>query len=62
MTVDCSDNLIYNYSNKLVTLLGVKGMVVIETEDSTLICPKEKAADVKKIIKKLKNPKLEKHL
>lgn len=62
VTVDCCDNLVYNYSGKLLAMLGVKGMVVIETEDSVLICPKNKAADVKKVIKKLKNPKLEKYL
>lgn len=62
VSVDCRDNLVYNYSGKLLALLGVKGMVVIETEDALLVCPKEKAVDVKKIIKKLKNPKFEKYL
>lgn len=62
VNIEGKDNLVYNYSNKLITMVGVEGMVVIETGDSLLICPKEKAQDVKKIVDKLKIKKLNKYL
>lgn len=62
ISVDCNNNLIYNYTDKLVTALGVKNMIIIKTEDTTLVCPKDKAHDVKKIVKKLKTPRYEKYL
>src|SRR3989339_905175 len=62
LNIEGSDNLVYNYSDKLITMVGVRGMVVIETEDSLLLCPKEKAQDVKKIVDKLKIKKLDKYL
>jgi mannose-1-phosphate guanylyltransferase len=37
-------------------------MVVIETEDAVLVCPKERAQDVKKIVEKLKSQGREQYL
>jgi mannose-1-phosphate guanylyltransferase len=60
--VDSSGNLIYSLTGKLITTLGVKNMVIIETEDAIMICPKERAQEIKKIIEKLKEEKLEEYL
>lgn len=60
--VDCEDSLIYNYSENIVGAVGVKGMVLIKTEDATLLCPKEKAQDVKKIVEILKEKGMEEYL
>lgn len=61
--VDSSGNLIYSYGNKLVATAGLSGMIVIETEDVLLVCPQERAQDVKKIVGELKAQKdLQKYL
>ena len=52
--IESSGNLIYSYSGKLVATAGVEDMVIIETKDAILVCPKERAQDVKKIVGELK--------
>ena len=41
-------------SNKKIATIGVKDLVIIDTPDALLICPKNKSQDVKKIVEKLK--------
>lgn len=48
--VDSAGNLIYSFSGKLVATAGVCNMIIIETGDAVLICPRERAQDVKKIV------------
>lgn len=40
--------------NKLVTVLGLKDMLIVSTEDAVLICPKDRSQEVKNIVKALK--------
>lgn len=51
--VDSRGNLIYNFSGKLVATAGVSGMIIVATDDALLICPRERAQDVKKIVAEL---------
>ena len=44
---------------KFVAAIGVQDLVVVETEDALLICPRERAQDVGKIVKWLEEAKLE---
>lgn len=39
--------------NKLLALIGVKNLIVVETEDTVLVCDKDRAQDVKKIVEQL---------
>jgi len=41
-------------SRRLVTTIGLEDMVVVDTEDALLVCPKERAQDVKKLVDMLK--------
>lgn len=41
-------------SGKLVATVGIDNLVIVETPDAVLVCPKEKAQDVKKIVDALK--------
>lgn len=60
--LDGSGNLVYSYSNKLITTVGVKNSIIIETKDAILVCPKSRAQDVKKIVEELKKKKMGKYL
>ena len=40
--------------NKLIAAVGVEELIVIDTEDATLICAKDSTQDVKKVIENLK--------
>lgn len=49
---DSRDNIVYcRDDNHLVALLGVKDLIVVETEDATLVCHKDKAQEIKNLVK-----------
>ena len=58
--VDTTDSLIY--SEKLVTTIGVSGLIVIDTPDGLLIASKSRSEDVKQIVETLKAEGKEKFL
>jgi len=49
-----SRNCMIHSPNKLVAAVGLENMVVIETEDAILICPKARSQDVRLIVERLK--------
>ena len=53
---DSQDNLVHA-STRLVSLVGMKDTVVVETEDAVLVAPRERVQEVKKIVQKLKKAK-----
>ncbi len=55
------DSIIYA-EKRLVATIGLKDAVVVDTPDATLVCSKERAQDVKKIVDELKKRKAEEHL
>jgi mannose-1-phosphate guanylyltransferase/mannose-6-phosphate isomerase len=55
------DSIIYA-EKRLVATIGLKNAVVVDTPDATLVCSKERAQDVKKIVYELKKRKAEEHL
>ncbi|MCL5291366.1 MAG: mannose-1-phosphate guanylyltransferase/mannose-6-phosphate isomerase [Actinobacteria bacterium] len=57
-----SENSIVFGENRLVAALGLKDMIVIDTHDATLVCPRERAQDVRKIVDVLKARKAEEYL
>lgn len=59
---DTTGSLIYGYSNRLIATVGISDLVVIDTPDILLICPKEQSQDVKKIVEELKKRKLNKYV
>ena len=51
--IDSENSLIYGTS-KLIASIGLKDIVLVETEDAILACAKDKTQDVKKIFEMLK--------
>jgi mannose-1-phosphate guanylyltransferase len=49
-TLDAAGNLVWSPS-KFVAAIGVKDLVVVEMRDALLICPRERAQDVGKVVK-----------
>lgn len=60
--LDSSGNLAYSYSNKLITTIGIKNSIIIETPDAILVCPKDKAQDVKKLVQLLEKKGLSQYI
>ena len=57
-----SDSLVYNYeADKLVAVVGVEGMIVVNTEDALLVVHKDQIPLVKKMVNGLEGTNLEKY-
>lgn len=60
--VDTQDTLVYGQPEKLITTIGVSGLVIIDTPDALLVTPKERSQDVKKIVELLRDEGLNQYL
>lgn len=61
--LDLKDCLVYSAKNeKVIAAIGLEGLIVVDTEDALLICPKDRTQDVKKIIEELKKQNKENYL
>jgi mannose-1-phosphate guanylyltransferase len=56
LTLDSQNSVVVNAhdGDHVVTTVGVDNLVVVVTNDATMICPKHKAQDVKNIVKALR--------
>lgn len=55
VVTDASEgNIVITENGHTIALLGVKDMVVVQTADATLICPKDRAQEVKRLVGKLR--------
>ena len=52
IAIDASDCLVYG-GGSLVALVGVSGLIVVSTPDAVLVCDRERAQDVKKVVEEL---------
>ncbi len=61
LLVDASDNLVLS-DGRLIAAVGVSDLVIVETEDAILICPRDRAQDVRKVVAALEAQGLEDYL
>lgn len=55
-------NCLVEAENRLIATVGVSDLVIVETEDAILVCAKDKAQDVKKIVNTLKEKEKKEYL
>jgi mannose-1-phosphate guanylyltransferase len=60
LTIKSSNNFVR--SDKLIALVGVKNLIVIETEDALLIADKNNSQDIRSVVDKLKKTNKEEYL
>ena len=59
--LDSQRSIIYG-DRRVVATIGLTDMVVVDTPDATLVCPKSRAQDVKKVVEILKQQGAPEHL
>jgi mannose-1-phosphate guanylyltransferase/mannose-6-phosphate isomerase len=59
--LDSRDSILYAHK-RLVATIGLSDLVLVDTEDATLVCPKDRVQEVRKIVDILKKRKAEEHL
>lgn len=59
--IDSRDSVVYA-DQRLVATIGLQDTIVVDTPDATLVCSKERAQDVKKVVDELKKRNAEERL
>lgn len=59
MLEESRDSLIFNYNEQMVVGIDLNDILVINTEDVLLICPKESVPKIKKLVESLSGTELE---
>ena len=49
LLIDCRDSVVYGGS-RLVAVLGARDLIVVETPDAVLVCPRERAQEVRRVV------------
>jgi mannose-1-phosphate guanylyltransferase len=62
VTVDARGNIIYAGDKRVVAAVGVHDLVIVATEDAVLVLPKERAQDVREVVKQLEAKDLKTYL
>ena len=55
LTLEANGNIVMGENGRLTVLLGVKDMVVVEQQDVTFICSKNKTQDIRSVLSKLRD-------
>ncbi len=61
LSIESHNNLIHT-NGRLVALVGINDLVVIDTEEILMICPKNRTQDVKRLVDRLKEEKRQEYL
>lgn len=61
LAIDTTNSICYS-SGKLVSVVGLDNMIVVETPDAILVCPKDRAQDVKLIVDQLSEQEKKEYL
>lgn len=59
MLEDCRDSLLFSYTDQLAVGIDLDGMLIINTEDVLLICPKSSVPKIKKLVESLRGSQYE---
>lgn len=59
--VDTTGSLLYS-TKRLIATVGLRDMIIVDTDDVILVCPKSRAQDVKELVEKLKLNRKEEYL
>ena len=54
IALDSKNNVIYAEGGRTVALFGVQDLVVVAVDDAVMVCPKDRADDLKKLVNQVR--------
>lgn len=61
LSIEGQGNLIYSTTGRLIATLGLKNMIIVDTPDALLLCPKDKAQRVRELVARLTDKSLNRY-
>jgi mannose-1-phosphate guanylyltransferase len=62
LLLETADTYVYTTAGRLIATVGLEGFVVVDTPDALLICPKDRAQDVRDAVERLRSDGLQEYL
>jgi mannose-1-phosphate guanylyltransferase len=62
LAIDTADSYVYAAGGRAVATIGLEGFVVVVTDDAVLVCPQDRAQDVRDVVDELDERGLEEYL
>lgn len=62
VAIDSTSNLLVSTTGKMIAAVGVEDMILVETGDAILLCKKDRAQDVKKVVAEMMHKKMNRYL
>jgi len=62
LAVGSHDTIVYGGNDRLIVTIGVEDLIVVDTGDVILICPRDRAQDVKAAVEQLERQRREEYL
>jgi mannose-1-phosphate guanylyltransferase len=59
--IDTTGSLVFG-DRRLVAAIGLEDMIIVDTEDALLVCPRSRAQDVRKVVEALKRSRKTRYL
>jgi mannose-1-phosphate guanylyltransferase len=53
MLIDCDGTLVFAQQERLVAAVGMRDVVIVDTPDAVLVCPRSRAQDVRRVVEQL---------
>ncbi|MBC8447267.1 MAG: mannose-1-phosphate guanylyltransferase [Chloroflexi bacterium] len=62
LAVGSRDTMVYGAGDRLIVTIGVEDLIVVDTGDVLLICPRDRAQDVRAVVEQLQRQQREEYL
>lgn len=62
LLLDTTDSYVYAPAGRLVAVVGLEDLVIVDTPDALLVCPKDRAQDVREVVHALEERGLDQYL
>lgn len=64
INIDTTNCLVFGpeEGKKIIATIGLEGLIIVDTKDALLICPKDRSQDVKKVVEAIKERNKEEYL
>jgi mannose-1-phosphate guanylyltransferase len=59
--IDTTGSLVFG-DRRLVAAIGLEDMIIVDTEDALLVCPRSRAQDVRRVVEALKRARKTRYL
>ena len=55
VAIDCTDSILMGHDKRVLAAVGLRNIVVVDTEDALLVAPRDRVQEVRAIVESLRH-------